>query len=523
MTPFPSHRTRALAALVSGGLLLTVTAGVSAATDGGLARFERQTITWHGCRTGDADETGARLDAAGARCGEVTVPLDYADPGGRTISVAVARRAATDSAHRLGTLVVNTGGPGPSRDGVTLLARGLPPDMPRSAPEIAARYDLVGIDPRFFGRSTPLECGWPAGLYLRGAQLATPDRATFERSVATAKELASRCAAHRDLLPHASTRAMARDMDVVRAALGAPRISYLGWSFGSYLGAVYLQLFPGRADRVVLDSAASPDAAGPGLTRETAPADAAALTDWARWASLHNGQYGLGDSVPGVLATIDHIGRSAARAPLRVGGHRVDAAMVPGLLLTVTDSDAAYAEFSAQVRVLRDAAHGVPVTPTPAQEWKLALYTETGVLPEFGFSATIANQCADRAASRDPETYYRDIQAHLATEPRYGPLARHLTPCAFWPTGPAEAPTRIGTAHPALLVGATGDPVNPYPGQRALRRVLTGSRMVTLDRAFRHGVYLSESDAGVRCVEDTVRRYLLGGALPATDRACARA
>ncbi|MFD9959322.1 alpha/beta fold hydrolase [Amycolatopsis sp. NPDC058986] len=508
--------------LVSGGLL-TVTAGASAATDG-MTRFERQTIAWHGCRTGDGDETGARLDAAGARCGEVTVPLDYAAPGGRTISVAVARRAATDPAHRIGTLVVNTGGPGPSRDGVTLLAQGLPPEIPRSAPELAARYDLVGIDPRFFGRSTPLECGWPTGLYLRSAQLATPDRATFGRSVATAKDLASRCAPQRDLLPHASTRAMARDLDVVRAALGEPRISYLGWSFGSYLGAVYLQLFPGRADRVVLDSAASPDAAGPGLTRETAPADAAALADWAHWASLHNGKYGLGDSVPAVLATIDHIGRSAARAPLRVGSHQVDAAMVPGLLLTVSDSDAAYAEFSAQVRVLRDAARGIAVTPTPAQEWKLALYTSSEVLPDFGFSATIANQCADRAASHDPGTYYRDIQAHLATEPRYGPLARHITPCAFWPAAPVEAPTRIGTGHAALLVGATGDPATPYPGQRVLHRALTGSRMVTLDRAFRHGVYLlSEPGAATRCVDETVLGYLLGGFLPAADRICARA
>ncbi|HVJ68550.1 MAG TPA: hypothetical protein VM510_11220, partial [Caulifigura sp.] len=108
-------------------------------------------IAWHDCRTSPVDETGQRLAEAGASCGEVTVPLEHGDPGGRTLSVAVARRPASDPARRLGTLMVDIGGPGPSRDGVALVAKGLPPEVPFGAPAIAARYDLVGIDPRFFG------------------------------------------------------------------------------------------------------------------------------------------------------------------------------------------------------------------------------------------------------------------------------------------------------------------------------------------------------------------------------------
>jgi len=511
-------RAGAVAAAVGAAVLV----GVSSAgtPEVRAAEFEQQRIAWHDCRTGPEDETGERLAAAGARCGEVTVPLDYANPGGRTISVAVARRAATDPAHRRGTLVVNTGGPGPSRDGVALLAQGLPPEVPQGAPAVAAGYDLVGIDPRFFGLSTPLECGWPVDLYLRSAQLASPDRAAHERSVAAARDLAARCADQREVLPYGSTRNMARDLDVVRAALGEPKISYLGYSFGTHLGAVYLQMFGKHTDRIVLDSSMSPDAAGPRVTRETAPADAAALRDWARWAARHNEKYQLGATTDDVLAVVDRIARAAAHQPLRVGSHRIDAATLPGVLLTVDDSDAFYAEFSAQVRVLNDAARGLPVTPTPDQEQKLSLYTNTDVVPEFGFSAVIANQCADRAAPRDPETYFRDVQAHLATEPLYGPLARDVTPCAFWPARPVEELPRITTGHPALLVAASGDPATPYAGQQVLHRALTGSRMVTLDRAFRHGVYLIDTTA--TCVSQAVEAYLLDGALPRTDVTCAR-
>ncbi len=499
-----------MASLTVGGVSTAAPPPTDEATTG-LARFQRQTIAWHDCRTGPDDETGRRLDAAGARCGEVTVPLDYRRPDGRTITVAVARRAATDTANRRGTLVVNTGGPGPSLDGVSILVDGSPPDAPHGSPAVAARYDLVGIDPRFFGRSTPLECGWSTGGYLRSAQYASPSRAAFEQSVTVAKDLATRCAGYRDVLPYASTRNIARDLDVVRAALGESRISYLGWSFGSYLGAVYLQMFPRRTDRFVIDSAIDPDAYGPGVVRETGPATAAALRDWAKWAARHDGQYGLGSTTDRVLATVDRINRAA---PFQVGDHRIDAAMIPGLLLPANDFEESYVDFSGQVRVLRDAARGDTVTPTPTLALKLALYASPDVNAEFGFSAATANQCADRAASRDPETYYRDIQAHRATEPLYGPLTRDITPCAFWPTDPVEAPTRVDNDRPVLIVGASGDSATPYTGQQAMHRALRGSRLVTLDRSFRHGVYLFALDGRV---DETVDRYLVDGVLPATD------
>jgi pimeloyl-ACP methyl ester carboxylesterase len=504
-------------------LLLAIALGFampSATAHAGLDRFEPRTIAWHTCETGPDDQLGAQLDAVGAKCGAVTVPLDYRAPDGRTISVAVARRPATDAAHRLGTLFVNTGGPGPSRDGVTIIAQGDPEFAPHGAPALAARYDLVGVDPRFFGLSAPLECGWPSDLALHYTQFATPDRQSFDASVAIARNLASRCANHADLLPFASTRDIARDIDLVRAALGVEKISYLGWSYGTYLGAVYLQLFPNRVNGIVLDSALDPTTYGPGLTRNLGPVDAAALRDWAAWAARRDDLYGLGDTTDAVLDTVTRIVGVATRHPLQVGDFKIDATMLPGLLLTVVDTDAAYAHLTANVRVLRDAANGLPVTPTDDQKALLGLYANPNVVPELNISATAANQCADRAASRDPETYYRDIQDHLATEPFYGPLFRHITPCAFWPTNPIEPPTTISNDHPALVVGASGDPAAARPGQLVMHHALRGSRMITLDNAFRHGVYLA---AGNTCVDTTVEDYLLAGALPGSDLTCRRA
>jgi len=514
--------TLALASVIGVRASPPAAAGDDASTSGAdaLARYERQTLTWHDCHGADGDETGAALDAVGAQCTDVTVPLDYARPAGRTITVAVARRTATDPAHRLGTLLVNTGGPGPSLDGVLAVARGIPPVIPHGSPAVAARYDLVGMDPRFFGRSTPLECGWPTGNFVGSANGAAVDRRSFDHSVMLAKDLAARCAGLRDRLPHASTRNVARDMDVVRSVLGEKRISYLGWSYGTYLGAVYMQLFPGRAQRVVLDSAVDPATWGPSPLRVTGAAAATAgLRDWASWAALRPGRYGLGSTTGQVLATVDSVRETAARRPLPVGQHRITAAMLPGLLLTAVDSDEAYAAFSAKVRVLRDAARGVATAPTPDLEEYLDLLASADVTPAFWFSAGTALRCADRAASRNPETYWYDIHAHRADEPFYGPLTRNITPCAFWPTDPAEPATVVRNDARALIVGASGDPSAPYPGQLALHRALTGSRMVTLRDAYLHGVYLF---AGNPCVDTTVDRYLLDGASPTTDTACVR-
>jgi pimeloyl-ACP methyl ester carboxylesterase len=485
------------------------TNGGSHAPDDGLNRFQQQKVKWHDCRTGPDDAIGKELDDAKAQCAEVTVPLDYSHPDGRTIKVAMSRLKATDPKHRRGTLLYNPGGPGVPAMYLALMVK-------NAEPTIAARYDLIGMDPRFVGRSTPLNCKWPTV----SIGSAGPDRRTFDRSVALAEDLASRCAGHRDVLPHASTRNTARDMDVIRAALGESKLSYLGSSYGTYLGEVYLQLFPRRTDRVVLDSALNPDLYGPDLTSTSGPAVTAVLENWAAWAARRHDRYHLGATTAEVLATVARINQAANRSPLRVGSHRVDSQVLPELLWNVNagDSNEAYADYASDVQVLSDAARSIKVTPTKRLDEVLTGGSDPDA--DGSFSVQTAIQCADRAASRDPEVYYRDIQAHRADEPLFGPLTRNISPCSFWPTAPAEPPTKVHNAVAVLMVGATGDPAAVYPGQLVAHRALNGSRLVTLRGAFRHTVYAGLFAPQNKCIDDTVNRYLIDGELPSTDTTC---
>ncbi|MER6473227.1 alpha/beta fold hydrolase [Streptomyces collinus] len=508
------RRTAAIAAavvLASASLMTACTPqDESAAGDDGLARFEHQKIAWHSCADGPKDHEGAVLDKAGARCAEVTVPLDYQRPGGRTIKVAISRLRATDTAHRHGTLLYNPGGPG-------VPVRYLALQLRQAAPVLATDYDVIGMDPRFVGRSTPLDCHWPAV----SVGSAGPDRGTFEKTVKLAKDLASRCNRHRSVLPYASTRNTARDMDVIRAALGEKKISYLGSSYGTYLGQVYTQLFPHRTDRVVLDSTLNADDFGPDLTSALGPSVTRVLQDWASWAARREGTYHLGSTAAEVMNTVSELNRIVNQTPIPVGSHTVDSQNLPQLLWNVTagDSDEAYASYSADVRVLVSAAHGGRVTPTQTLEQAL-----TGLAApdtDGTFAVQTAIQCADRAAaSRDPETYYHDIQAHRADDALFGPLTRTVTPCTFWPVTPAEPPTEVHNDVPLLMVGATGDPAAVYQGQLAAHRHLKNSRLVTLRGAFRHTVYAGLFAPKSRCIDEAVNHYLRTGVLPPGDTTC---
>ncbi|AZP15330.1 alpha/beta hydrolase [Streptomyces aquilus] len=487
---------------------LPATALPAQAASDPLARYHHQHLDWKSCVRGQDDTTGKELEQAGAQCADVTVPLDYTAPDGRTITVAISRIRATDTAHRVGPLLLNGGGPG----GQTL---GDPPWVRQAMKDVGARYDVVGVDPRFVGRSTPLDCHWPTGSAFRSPGF---DRAGFDRMTAFSADLAQRCRQHAaDVLPYATTRNTARDMDVIRAALGERRISYLGYSYGSYLGEVYTTMFPTRVDRVVLDGVIDPDRYSPRLLRGTEQANRHALKGWASWAAARDATYGLGRSRGAVLAAVDRVQAAAARTPLRIGDHRVDEHVVPLIVFNglSQDNDSAYGDFAQAMRDLSRAADGHRVTASPWLADALA-FLLTGNDSPYG-SVQTAILCGDVAAPRDPEVYWRDIQKARARDPLLAPVTNNLNPCAFWDP-PRERPTTVRDDLPALLVNATGDPRSTYEGAAAVRRAWPSSRLVTLRGADQHAVY---GVYGTPCVDDTVNAYLATGRLPATDITCA--
>ncbi|MGK5730248.1 alpha/beta hydrolase [Streptomyces sp. URMC 124] len=501
------------AAFASAGTAPDPAAQAAATPPGpGLDRYYRQKPDWRSCVKGTDDTTGHDLDKAGAQCADVTVPLDYADPKGRTITVAISRLKATDTRRRVGPLLLNFGGPGGP-------ALGDPPDMRKAMKDVGTRFDLIGMDPRFVGRSTPLDCHWPVGTSIFSAGLG---REGFDRQVALHKDLAAKCrATNASVLPHVSTRNTARDMDVIRGALGERKISYLGYSYGTYLGTVYTQMFPGRYDRMVLDGALDPRRYHPRLLQGVQEENEQALADWAAWAAKRHDAYGLGRTRAQVLATVDRIVKASARG-LTLGTapevFRLDDTRVPTLIFAglSSDTDSARAELGEQVSVLAKAAEGRPARLSDAVR-KTLKDLLTSQNSHYG-SVQTAILCGDGAAPRDPEVYWRDIERSRAAHPLLAPLAHNIGPCAFWDR-PREEPTRVRHDARALIVAATGDPRTDYEGGRALHGMLPGSKLITLKGANQHGVYLEYGNA---CVDRQVNAYLATGELPASDRTCVK-
>ncbi|MEU5976461.1 alpha/beta hydrolase [Streptomyces sp. NPDC047315] len=481
----------------------TAVASPSSGGDG-LERFRKQSVKWTECQ----DPSLAR---SGTECARVTVPLDYGKPEGRTLAVAISRIKATDPEKRRGILQSNPGGPG---------GRGLslPAEIKaKMTPEVAAAYDVIGMDTRGLGESTPVDCGLTRGMWLHAPG---PDRAGFDESVRLSREDARTCwDKYPDVLPHLSTRNIARDVDVVRSALGERKTSWFGQSYGTVLGAVYAQMFPHRIDRLVLDSAPGPaDYHSFAMVQKMGPANEEALDDFARWAAPRDREYGLGTTAATVRATVEGLIRSAGTEPIRVGAHRVTQHDLPLVLFSLITDDTGNADVARALRVLLDAAAGKPITVPPALKQFLdMMFDARGTGRAADYAAQLGVLCADAVMPRDPEYYWKAVERSRTSQPVFGPVTNVPLPCAFWKEKPREQPTEINNKVPALQIQATGDTRTTYESGLRMHRAMRGSKLVTVP-ARSHAVYLYYPND---CVNETVNDYLLDGTLPARNTVCA--
>lgn len=481
-----------------------------------MAAHEDQRLAWGPCSKAQTE-----LNAAGAQCAKVTVPLDYSAPGKRTLQIAVSRIKATSTSHRRGILLSNPGGPGGSGLANTLALR---PALKRAA----EGYDLIGFDPRFLGESSPLSCA-PAGAPTPPPPSTSP-RADFDASVRNARDTARRCQEHGDnaeLLPHASSRNVARDMDVIRAALGERKLSYYGISYGADLGAVYTQMFPRRTDRMVIDSSTDPSATQYELFQSSGEPAEEALDTWAAWTARRHSTYGLGRTAAQVRTRVERLLSRAERRPVDVAGQRLNAPVLRLLLKQPIQHAENDPTLAAIVRDLVDAAAGKTVEPGPELAAMLELLASPGLADSMVGGALF--MCGDGGWPaggwpKDPETYWKNSVRSRATQPVFGPYVNGMiAPCAFWPTEPREPGTAIANDVPVLMLQARHDNNVPYGGALALHRKLTGSRLITADIRS-HGVYgrALEGHRPVPCADRAVNAYLRTGALPAHDVTCAR-
>ncbi|MFQ6142153.1 alpha/beta hydrolase [Streptomyces seoulensis] len=474
------------------------------------ARAEKAGIRFRPCA-----ET-AKLPVA-LECGTVSVPLDYARPDGQQIRLTVSRVRATRkdprdggrAVPRQGALVFNPGGPG--GDGMSFPLVGLAPEWKR----IAAAYDLVGYAPRGVGRSAPLSCRDPK-TFLKAPTFPPikPTAAYKKQRVAEARAYARDCARRAGpALRYYTSLANARDLDVLRAALGERRLTFMGASYGTYFGALYAALFPSHVRRMVFDSVVDPAPARIWYGNNLAQSAAfeGRWTDFKKWVARHDSAYRLGRTAAAVQASYDKArGRLAAKP---AGG-----TVGPGQLQAAFLNVGYYDDFwpgSAEALSAYLKGDGKPLVTMAAPGAEGATEAENGA------AVYAAVECNDAAWPTDFAVWDRDNTRLARTAPfeTWGNAWMNL-PCAYW-TGPRQRPLDVRTAPgelpPTLLLAAERDAATPYEGAVELRRRLAGSVLVTERGAGAHGVGYGPN----RCVNAYLDAYLLQGRVPAVDAACA--
>jgi pimeloyl-ACP methyl ester carboxylesterase len=493
--------------IFGGGLAVTLVVGLvgsSLAAPAAAARDGSQ-VAWGACPA----EVAAR--SVQLECATVQVPRDYAQPDGTTIELMLSRIASANPEKRRGILLLNPGGPG--GPGLTLGADLVDAGLPNS---VLDAYDLIGMDTRGVEHSTPLSCGFTAEQGYRGN---VPPWAGDDAAVAAeaerSKGVAEQCAANdkSGLLPYVTTANNARDLDRIRQLLGEEKASYLGYSYGSALGAAWASMFPATTDRVIIDSNLPDTHLDHEGLRRFALGVEDTFIDFAKWAAARNASYGLGSTPEEVRKTYFELAERLDKNPIEgvVDGPTFRMALFGSLYnarlygplaqvwqyLDSGDTDGAKRQLAALKQ-----AEGTPAT-----------YDNM-------WSVFIAVTCNDVAWPEDVRTYQRDTATDRKRHPFFGGAAANINACAFWKTEPREPAVTINDRGPRniMIMQNRRDPVTPLRNAQDMRKSFAKrSQLVSVDGSG-HGVYTIGGNA---CAMNIGTTYLLDGKLPAKDISCA--
>lgn len=463
-----------------------------------LKPYYGQILSWTSC-------------GSGMQCTKAKAPLDWKNPSGGEISLALVRHVATGK--RLGSLLVNPGGPGGS--GVEFVKNNLDYATDKT---LQSSYDIVGFDPRGVGASSAVTCYSPAQMdnYLyaitpgaRGsdAWIAEQKQASVDFGVACEKNTGA-------LLKHVDTVSAARDLDLLRAVLGDTKLSYLGYSYGTYLGATYASLYPGKVGRMVLDGAIDPAASNFDVTKVQSEGFESALRAYMK-ACLAGKDCPFSGSVDQGMATIGRLLKTVDASPIRnADGRELGAnTLVTAIIYPLYDSTA----WSYLSQMFGDVMKG-----KAAFAFTLAdAYNNRDSSGTYGDNSTeafMAINCLDYAYDANPATMRAQAAELSKDAPVIGPYMGYGDiGCANWPDkttatrGPITAP---GTP-PILVVGTTNDPATPYVWAKNLAKELSKGHLVTY-KGEGHTAYNKSNS----CVNDAVDHYLVSGTVPASDPMC---
>nr|WP_173922546.1 alpha/beta hydrolase [Agromyces sp. Marseille-P2726] len=466
--------------------------------DAALEPFYTQVLEWERCG-----------DALG--CATATAPLDWDDPDRGSIELALVRHVA--SGERIGSLLVNPGGPGGS--GYDFVADSL--DYAVGAP-LKQRFDIVGFDPRGVGRSTAVTCYDDAEMddYLFGIVPAERGSDEWVASVsAAAVDFGEACSANTgDLLGEVDTVSAARDLDLLRAILGDEQLNYLGFSYGTFLGATYADLFPEKVGRLVLDGALDPSASDAEVTEAQAVGFEQALR-----AYLEECLSGEGCPFDGsVDAAMDEVARilaSVDASPLRgTDGRMVGADTLLTAIITPLYSVESWEYLSQMFESVMFGQADVALALADIYYGREA----DGTYSDNSTEAFRAINCLDYTYQSDVAVMREKAASIAEAAPIIGPyFGFGDIGCSDWPyQGDRErAPIHAAGADPILVVGTTGDPATPYEWAVELAGQLESGVLVTYDGEG-HTAYNKSNT----CVSDTVERYLIDGIVPSADPRC---
>ena len=579
----------ALAVLVGGclsacGTGLSAAAGGSATVPGpipsGLESFYRQAVNWYPCAatggvekasektaqasasttaatasaqatatpsadgatgaTGTAGSSEEETDTATFSCAVITVPLDYANPKGETISIAVKKRAATGG-HAQGALFINPGGPGDS--GVSFAERA----SNAFSPDLLNAYDIIGFDPRGVGSSTAITCSSDddsssgtaepsasAGATASPSASSTPSAGTELSTGASAgtasggesyeewaestrqsfQELTEQCAANTEpaaLLDHVDTVSAARDLDILRALAGQEKLNYLGFSYGTYLASVYAETFPGNTGRMVLDGAIDPSLSLAEQGLGQAKGFEQALRTYVDYCQNSTGCPLSGGTDAGVQQIRDLI-TSANSTPLATGD--------PNRTVTGADIVTALSEYlytTEQNWEPLNKALDQAINHRDGSAFVASEEQDTSSKDDGG-GAFQAVTCLDYPVEGDKTTWAAQYEQAQREAPIFGNTAVGMDlVCSVWGHNGTRKPTQIHArgAAPILVVGTTGDPATPYAWSKSLAEQLDSGQLLTWE-GNGHTAYGGDAS----CVNDAVDAYLISGTMPKKGLTC---
>lgn len=457
--------------------------------------FYSQGVTWQEC--------GESLE-----CGRYTVPLDYANPAGAVLRIAVTKHAA--SGKKIGSLLVNPGGPGESGQTLAQAAGSFFPA------NVLRHFDIIGFDPRGVGESQPIDCVDDNQL-LKFAEASYPRTSAGEAaSKRDAEEFVAGCVSHSGKeLAYINTENTARDMDIIRAVQGDPKLYYLGFSYGTELGAEYAQLFPKNVGRMVLDGAVAATKTNFEQTRDQLVGFEKALDTYLVDCLQKEASCPFSGTLEQARDKVATLFTQALEHPIQTSDPQrplTQSALLYGVITPLYSSN-----YTSLTKAFRDVIEREDGSAFQVL-FDAYLGRKDGKFSDNAMEANIVINCGDYPVEGNAEKWAQQESELVKAAPIFGPVFGYdeLT-CSLWPVKPTKrvGPFVASGSAPIVVVGTSGDPATPYSWAQDLANTLENSRLITW-QGTGHTAY----GRSTPCVSDPINAYLLSGSVPKNNLVC---